>query len=490
MRLKALFQWHSLKTRVTLLTLGIFLIGIWSLSLYTSRMLREDMQSLLGDQQFANVSALAAEINESLEEHLSALTVVAASIDQSAMGSPSRLQSLLEQRPVLRALFNGGVVVHRIDGTAIADVPHTAGRIDVNYMHIEAVAAALKEGKSAVGTPLMGEKPHTPAFGMAVPIRDAHGHVIGALSGVTDLGESSFLDKLAQNHTGKSAVYMLVARQKRLVITATDPRLHMAVLPPPGQNALIDSFVQGHEGPGVTVNPLGVEVLGSAKGIPLADWYVAIARPTAEVFGPIDAMQRRMLLAAVSLTLLLGALIWWMLKRQMSQLLDTAKTLTVLRETNQHPLALPIARRDEIGELIGGFNHLLATLARREATLREGEERYRSFFQASPDAVFVHRNDIIVFANDATARLFHADSVKSLIGRNWHELIVPDDWPITEARIASLMRGEISQIAPLERRHLALDGQVVAVESAGARIIFDGELAVLYDRWEELEDRA
>ena len=479
MGLKGMLQWDSLKTRVTLLSLGVFLVGIWSLSFYSIRLLRKDLHTLLGEQQFATVSALAAEINESLEEHLAALTAVAASIDRDAMGSFPRLQALLEQRPILRTLFNGGAVVHGSDGTAIADVPLTTGRIGTNYMNIDVVAAALKEGKSTVGAPVMGKKLKAPVFGIAVPIRDAQGRVIGALSGVTHLGNANFLDTLAQNHSGKSGVYMLVARQQRLLITATDPRLRMVPLPAPGQNALIDSFVQGHEGFGVTVNPLGVEVLGSAKAIPAADWYVAIARPTADVFGPIDAMQRRMLLAALAMTLLVGVLTWWMLKRQLAPLLDTVRTLAVLRDANRQPQALPVVRQDEIGELIGGFNHLLATLAQREATLRESEERYRSFFQASPDAILVHRHDIIIFANAAMARLFHADSVASLIGRDWHEVVIPEDWPITEARIAKLVSGEASQIAPLERRHLALDGQVVTVESAGARIIFDGEPAIL-----------
>ena len=479
MGLKDMLQWDSLKTRVTLLSLGVFLIGIWSLSFYSIRLLRKDLHTLLGDQQFATVSALAADINESLEEHMAALTTVAASIDQTTMGSLPGLQALLNQRPILGNLFNGGVIVHGIDGTAIADVPLAAGRIGVNYMDIAVVAVALKEGRSTVGAPVMGKRLGVPVFGMAVPIRDAQGQVTGALSGVTHLGKSSFLDKLAQNHSGKSDAYMLVAKRQRVLITATDPRLRMVALPAPGQNALVDRFIQGYEGSGVTVNPLGVEVLGSAKGIPVADWYVAIARPTAEVFGPIDAMQQRMLLAALAMTLLVGALTWWMLKRQLSPLLDTARTLTALRDANQHPQALPIARQDEIGELIGGFNRLLATLARREATLRESEERYRSFFQASPDAIFVHRQDIIIFANDATARLFHADSVTSLIGRDWHEMLVPDDWQITDSRVATLISGEASQMPPLERRHLALDGQVVSVESAGARIIFDGEPAVL-----------
>ena len=42
-------HWRSLKTRVTLLTLGIFLLSLWLLAFYISRIQRDDMQRLLGD---------------------------------------------------------------------------------------------------------------------------------------------------------------------------------------------------------------------------------------------------------------------------------------------------------------------------------------------------------------------------------------------------------------------------------------------------------
>ena len=38
------FSPRSLKTRVTLFTLAIFLAGLWSLALYASEMLRADLQ--------------------------------------------------------------------------------------------------------------------------------------------------------------------------------------------------------------------------------------------------------------------------------------------------------------------------------------------------------------------------------------------------------------------------------------------------------------
>ena len=57
----------------------------------------------------------------------------------------------------------------------------------------------------------------------------------------------------------------------------------MEVSPAPGIYPEIDRFLNGYEGYSVFVNPLGVEVLQSAKGIPVAGWYLAASLPSAEV---------------------------------------------------------------------------------------------------------------------------------------------------------------------------------------------------------------
>ncbi len=97
------------------------------------------------------------------------------------------MQSMLLERPLLHSHFNGGVIAYRLDGTAIAEVPSSTGRIGLNYMDIDTIAAALKDGKLTIGKPVMGEKLLAPVFGMTVPIWDSGGAIIGALSGVTDV---------------------------------------------------------------------------------------------------------------------------------------------------------------------------------------------------------------------------------------------------------------------------------------------------------------
>ena len=330
------FQWRSLKTKITLVTLGTFLAGLWSLSFYASQMLRSDMQRLLSEQQFATVSMVSSQVNRQLELRLDALNEIAPMSVQSMQAGPAAMQAYIERRPYLQSLFNGGAYVMRLDGTVIADLPLSAGRLGGNYMDRDFVAMALREGRSSIGRPVMGKKAQAPVLVVTVPIRDGQDRVIGALSGLTNLEFPNFLDQITESRYGKTGGYLLIAPQYRLIVTATDKSRIMETLSVPSPSLLSDRFAQGHEGSGVTINRFGVEVLASAKGIPIAGWYAVAVLPTAEAFAPIREMQRRMRLATILLTLLSAAVTWWLLRRHLSPLLATAKTLAAMADAERN----------------------------------------------------------------------------------------------------------------------------------------------------------
>ena len=376
-----IFPWRSLKTRVTLLTLSGFVIGIWLTAFYASRMLREDMQRLLGEQQFSTVSFAAADINQQLEDRLKALESIAGRITPAMMGDTVALQAYLEGRPVFQNLFNGGSFVTGRDGIATAAFPLVAERIGVNYAERDFMAAALKDGKAAIGKPVIGKVLGVPTFGMAMPIRNPQGEVMGALVGATNLGLPNFLDKISQNHYGQTGSYLLIAPKYRLIVTTSDKNRIMETLPAAGISPKLDRFINGYEGSDVFVNPVGVEVLNSAKSIPVAGWYLAATLPTEEAFAPIHEMQRRLLLAASLLTLLTGGLIWWILQRQLAPMLTAVKILAVLSKSDQPPQPLPITHQDEVGDLIGGFNRLLEALGKQREAMRQSEEHFQMLFR-------------------------------------------------------------------------------------------------------------
>lgn len=90
--------WRSLKTRVTIFTLAIFLVGIWSLTFYSSVTLHNDLEHALGEQQLSAVTIIAAGINTELDDRMRALESFAAGITSAMLGNAAAMQRFLEER--------------------------------------------------------------------------------------------------------------------------------------------------------------------------------------------------------------------------------------------------------------------------------------------------------------------------------------------------------------------------------------------------------
>ncbi len=426
-------NWHSpekwsLKARVTLFTLVIFLFGIWSLAFYASRTLREDIERLLGEQQFSAASFIGKTIDQELANRLGTLTEFAPLVVPTIAQGPAAVQALLERRPYLASLFNGGVGVYRPDGTLIAAVPNGAERLQAETAEFDSVAAALKEGVTSVGRPFAGSKSPGPAVGLAAPIHDAAGTVIGALVGVINFGELNFLNNITGGRYGKTGGYLLVAPQHRLIVTATDEQRNLESLPAPGINPIMDRFFDGFEGSEVFVNPLGEEVLISAKSVTVAGWYLAVSLPTAEAFAPIRALQRRMLIATIFLTLLAGGLTWWMIRRQLAPVIAAARSLVAMSTADSRPEPLTVTRQDEIGDLFRSFNQLLGIVAQREDELRESEHLLRESQTITGLGSYSIDADTARWtSSEVFDRIFGIDDSYERSIAGWAALIHPDD---------------------------------------------------------------
>jgi diguanylate cyclase (GGDEF)-like protein/PAS domain S-box-containing protein len=437
---------RSLKTRITFFSLAIFVASIWVLSFSSIRMLQSDMQRVLGEQQFSTASFIASQVNDELADRLAALERIAGNMNIDLIRKPAAMQKWLEDRQAIHVMFNGGIYITGIDGTAIASLPVSVGRVGVNYMERDNVAAALKGGKAGISKPTLGKQLNSPVFSIATPIRDSLGKVIGAFVGVVDLGKASFLDQLTENTYGRTGGYLLVAAQHRLIVTATDKKRILEASPEPGRIPLIDRFLAGYEGTGVAVNPQGVEVLISAKQVPVAGWYVSAGLPTTEAFAPIQDMQKHVLWVTTLLTLLAGSLTWWMLRRQLAPMLTAAKTLAQLSESDQPHQALPIASQDEIGELIGGFNHLLASLNKRDEELRKEQQRLSNILWGTGVGTWewnVQSGEIRINAQWAEMVGYRLEELAPISNDTWVHFSHPDDQARSVGLIARHFSGEL-----------------------------------------------
>ncbi|MGB7645508.1 MAG: PAS domain-containing protein [Pseudomonas fluorescens] len=465
--------WQSLKTRATLFTLTVVVSAMWSLSFFVSRNLQADMERLLGEQQLSVVTAVATEVNINLTDRLQALETIAHEIDADLMGHPVALQTRLEQRPLLQLLFNGGAFVADLSGTAIADVPRAAQRLGVNYRDRDYLVAALQEGKSSIGRPVMGRQAKAPVIAMTAPVRDAQGQVIGALIGATFLEKPSFLDKVTQNTYGKTGGYVLIAAQQRLVVTATDKSRIMEPLPAVGVNLWVDRFADGYERWAVAPNPKGIEVLVAGKGIPAAGWYLLASLPTAEAFAPIRALQQRLLWATLLLTLLAGVMTWWVLQHQLAPLVATADAMTALADSKQIPQPLALTQQGEIGQLVAGFNRILQTWRQREATLQESQQHLAITLNSMGDAVIAtDAAGLITHMNPAAERLTawpQADALGQPLSEVFRIISAETRLPAVNPVQRVMERGEVVGLAN-HTALLARDGRDYQIADSAAPI--------------------
>ena len=437
---------RSLKTRITVFVLFIFLSCIWLLSTLASNLLRDEMQEDLSDLQFSTATFVAAQINETLQSRVKVLELVASNITETMLNQPPVLQRYLEERLILRGLFNVGTLAYRADSTAIASVPYAPERMGLKYMERDYMRGALK-GQATIGIPLIGKTVHAPVLPMAVPIRDAQGQVVGVLSGVTNLAQTNYLDDITELRYGKTGGYLVVVPQIRTIVTATDKSRILERQPEPGVNLTIDRLMQGYEGTLVMVNPKGVEVLVSAKSIPVSGWILATVLPTAEAFDPIHIMQERVLMITLVLSLLSTALVWWMLRREFQPMVAAATMLVSQASqagTDQMTKALPVTHHDEIGELISNFNSVLATLGLREDELRASEFRWKFAIEGSGDGLWdwdvAHGK---IFFNKRWKEIlgFTEDEIGNGLAQ-WENRVHPDDKALTLSMLHDCLSGK------------------------------------------------
>lgn len=148
-------------------------------------------------------------------------------------------------------------------------------------------------------------------------------------------------------------------------------------------------------------------------------------------------------------------------------------------EVRRYFISIKFPIHDENGKVKGicGMTIEITERKRAEAALRESEENYRNLVELSPDAIIVHSEGKIVFANSATVRLIRAKNVGEILGLPVIGFVHPDQRVIIAARIKEMQDDGVKG-APLEEKFICLDGTVLDVEVAAMPIIYEGKSAI------------
>jgi diguanylate cyclase (GGDEF)-like protein len=360
MAISEFFANISLKAKISTIFLLLFLTSVGGLTYITTSRLQKDVVEVLANQQFASVSYIASEIDQTLRTRLELLATVAGSITPEMLSNEEKLLHLFKERPLLSNFFTNGVVVISKESIGILSYPVFRDREGASYAGVEYFNEVIKTGKPAIGKPRIGRFTKMPGLGFAVPVLDNTEQIIAVLAGFTTLSDPSLFGQLERANVGKSGWIAISAPKHNMIVTASDPKRALNPLPKRGVNFMLDRFIDGFEGSGITVNSMGIETLTSAKWIPSAGWFVQAVLPTKEAYAPLHAMVNHIYNIAGAFALLAGLLTWLIIRRLLSPLEVATKNIKTMATTEDATLhELPISQHDEVGELLKSFNLLV-----------------------------------------------------------------------------------------------------------------------------------
>lgn len=382
------YQYRSIRFRITTAIFLLFFVGLWLLSTYLGRALREDLGRVLGEQQLSATSMVTAHVNEELHYRLDTLQKYALSVVPLLQRGGDVIRDDLYHRSLLHALFNAGVFFCEFNPTSRISHAET-DHFCQDFSNRKSILATLQTGKPSVGDLIFTEDKRNTSFGVAVPVFDEKGKLVSALVGVTKLGEGNFLDKLTNSPYGLAGDYLIISPQYHRVISATNGAFYLKDIAHTDVNELFERFVHGEEGTQILRNLAKIESLTSNRVVSASGWVVMTSLPISEAFSPIVQLEMYMRIGMFALVVFVTLVSWFVLKSQLAPLSMTVKRIDDMVHSRELLAVLPVTSHDEVGNLIQSFNHLLKKLERRENSLRESEIFSRSILNSVPAEIAV-----------------------------------------------------------------------------------------------------
>lgn len=131
-----------------------------------------------------------------------------------------------------------------------------------------------------------------------------------------------------------------------------------------------------------------------------------------------------------------------------------------------------IRKGGEIVEVIGSAVDITQR-KKVEEKLEESEREHRLMVEWSPEAIIVHRDGIVLYANQASVELLGATSASDLVGKDILRFSTPEYIELVEERIKNLS-SEGVVVPKTEEKVIRLDGKEIEIEVTGISLRYEG----------------
>ncbi len=319
------------------------------------------------DQELRGTSLETARtLDQWLDERIDDLHVSASSYVLSdnvgrtqGSGADRALGRLRDHLTASRERFPAFETLLIIDATG-RGVASSGGRTGAMSLPLERLNA-LRTGDAHVGDPYWDVGLAKAAIVLAVPIRQADGRFLGALSAKLSL--RAVADTLARMAPAGAGEISVMTDRGRLILTSrtSTAELMRTTLPAATMQPLFE-----REGKTLTYErPDGLEVVAIVRRVPQLRWAAVVEVPRAEAYADLAQLRNGTILMLFVLLLAVGFFAYglgMLIARPLEQLSAAAAKVT----SGDLSAELPSGGIGEVGYLTRAFSHLISRVRERE----------------------------------------------------------------------------------------------------------------------------
>jgi diguanylate cyclase (GGDEF)-like protein/hemerythrin-like metal-binding protein len=320
-------------------------------------------------QEQSLVNAVAQAIDSAIQLHLNTIDTLATDLPPALLHHPKALTVWLEAQLRTHPQYDQLMLVDE-QGLLLGMSAQPASSAVVADQAREAwFRQAIIQHRPVLTPPERQLRSNAGFIPFAAPIYTTQGQLRGVLCGRSRLDSPALLAGLQASRPGKDGRFLMVFPGKQRLLTITANAFELTAAPPNGANPLFDRSQTGFDATHQAADADGTPYIAARTHVSGTGWYLVAAMPVSEALRPVDALQSLSLKSLTVFLVLLFAGIALFLFVVLAPLSKVAQTMREMANGTRPLAQIPVRRRDEVGDLLRGFNHLVTKLGEKEQAL-------------------------------------------------------------------------------------------------------------------------
>ncbi len=432
-RLAPLFR--SLRVKILLwlfVPTAIILAAVAVQNFYAYQDVTED---LVIDKNADLVRLSASQVATELAVFSDLLTDVARTPSIHGDDPASQTRALQDARGRL-VVFDAGVFLLSNSGVITATQPYRQELIGQDWSQRSFFRRVLRFPQPHLTDVVRGPGREEETVAVAVPITDENGLFRGSLVGMfglQDSAASALYASIVRLRIKKDGDAFLVDSNGRVIYHSNSNQIGSDFS---GQE-IVRQVLAGSTESRRTSSFSGEDIVAGFSPVPGTTWSLVTEEAWSGLISESQSA-RNYLLILLALGIVIPILFVIVGLRRIMRPVDNLIRAARQIAGGNFSQSIPVTSSDEIGMLGREFNLMASQLhesyekleervAQRTEEVKESEERFRSLFEESQDAIFISRDGNVIAANQAALKLFGfsvEDAIGSVVGDRFAD---PDD---------------------------------------------------------------